>query len=205
MAFSAITNQPIAGDTASEDRREWLRIDDNLLLECRLLDESTEIPAPVSEPVTDEVIAAAVGKPTAELLAHSGEALADSSLTPWMMKVDWLLEVLLKTVAKAHPGCMDIARVTAVNISGGGVSFTSSREVKAGNRLALKIILPPFTPIQTIVKVIRSVPDPQGQGVALATEFVDLNADDQECLIRHILRTQAERLRARRGQGGQSC
>ncbi|MBH0178962.1 MAG: PilZ domain-containing protein [Nitrospira sp.] len=205
MALTAMTNQPIAGDSASEDRREWLRIDDNLLLEYRLLDESTEMSAPVSEPVTDEVIAAAVGKPTAELLAHSGEALTDSSLVPWMMKVDWLLEVLLKTVAKAHPGCMDIARVTAVNISGGGVSFTSSREFKAGDRLALKIILPPFTPIQTIVKVIRSVPDPQGQGVALATEFVDLNADDQEHLIRHILRTQAERLRARRGQGGPSC
>lgn len=202
MALSAMTNQPAAGDIASEDRREWLRIDDNLLLEYRLLDESAEMPVPVSEPVTDEVIAAAVGKPTAELLAHAGEPLADSPLVPWMMKVDWLLEVLLKTLAKAHPGCMDIARVTAVNISGGGVSFTSPREFEAGDRLALKIILPPFTPIQTVVKVIRSLPDPQGQGVALATEFVDLNADDQEHLIRHILRTQAERLRARRGQVG---
>ena len=204
MALSAMTktNQPTAGDTASEDRREWLRIDDNLLLEYRLLDESAEMHVSVSEPVTDAVIAAAVGKPTAELLAHSGEALADSSLAPWMMKVDWLLEVLLKTVAKAHPGCMDIARVTAVNISGGGVSFTSPGEFKAGDRLALKIILPPFTPIQTVIKIIRSSPDPQGQGFALATEFVDLNADDQEHLIRHILRTQAERLRARRGQVG---
>ena len=202
MALSAMTNQPTVGDTDSEDRREWLRIDDNLLLEYRMLDESAELPAPVSEPVTDEVIAAAVGKPTAELLAHSGGGLAESSLTPWMMKVDWLLEVLLKTLAKAHPGCMDIARVTAVNISGGGVSFVSARQFKAGDRLALKIILPPFTPIQTVVKVIRSLPDPQGQGVALATEFVDLNADDQEHLIRHILRTQAERLRARRVQVG---
>jgi hypothetical protein len=197
-----MTNQPAAGDTASEDRREWLRIDDNLLLEYRLLDESAEMPAPVSEPVTDEVIAAAVGKPTAELLARAGEPLADSSLVPWMMKVDWLLEVLLKTLARAHPGCMDIARVTHVNISGGGVSFTSPRQYKSGDRLALKIILPPFTPIQTVVKVIRSSPDTQGQGVALATEFVDLNADDQEHLIRHILRTQAERLRARRSQVG---
>jgi hypothetical protein len=197
-----MTTQPAAGDTASEDRREWLRIDDNLLLEYRLLDELAEMPAPVTEPVTDEVIAAAVGKPTAELLARAGEPLADSSLAPWMMKVDWLLEVLLKTLARAHPGCMDIARVTHVNISGGGVSFTSPRQYKAGDRLALKIILPPFTPIQTVVKVIRSSPDTQGQGVALATEFVDLNADDQEHLIRHILRTQAERLRARRSQVG---
>ena len=90
----------------------------------------------------------------------------------------------------------------SVNISGGGVSFTSPREFKDGDRLALKIILPPFTPIQTVIKIIRSSPNPQGQGFALATEFIDLNADDQERLIRHILRTQAERLRARRSQVG---
>jgi hypothetical protein len=197
-----MTNQSTAGDTTSEDRREWLRIDDNLLLEYRLLDESAEMPPPVSEPVTDEVIAAAVGKPTVELLARAGEPLADSSLAPWMMKVDWLLEVLLKTLARAHPGCMDIARVTNVNISGGGISFTSLRQFNEGDRLAIKMILPPFTPIHAVVKVIRSSPDPQKQGCTLATEFVDLNADDQEHLIRHILRTQAERLRARRSQVG---
>lgn len=201
MVFSATTNQPAAGDPASEDRREWLRINDNLLFEYRLLDEPSEMLAPVSEPVTDEVIAAAVGKPAVELLARSGETLADSSLAPWMMKVDWLLEVLLKTLARAHPGCMDIARATDVTISGGGISFVSPRQFNEGDRLAVKMILPPFTPIHAVVRVIQSLPVSQGQGFALATEFVDFHADDQEHLIRHILRTQAERLRARRSQG----
>ncbi len=72
MALTAMTNQPTAGDTASEDRREWLRIDDNLLLEYRLLDESAEMPASVSAPVTDEVIAAAVGKPPRNSWRMSG-------------------------------------------------------------------------------------------------------------------------------------
>ena len=202
MALSVMPKQPTAGDLASEDRREWLRIDDNLLLEYRLLDESAEMPASVSAPVTDEVIAAAVGKPTAELLAHSGEALVDSSLVPWMMKVDWLLEVLLKTLAKAHPGCMDLARVTAVNISGGGVSFTSPRQFNAGDRLALKIILPPFIPIHTTARVIRSIQAKDGINYDIATEFIQLNPNDQEHLIRHIIQAQAERLRGRRKQAG---
>ncbi len=60
------------------------------------------------------------------------------------------------------------------------------------------MILPPFRLIQTLTKVIRSVPQADGQGFAIATEFIDLKADDQEHLIRHILHTQAERLRARR-------
>jgi hypothetical protein len=200
MHREAMPNQPVPVSVSSDERREWLRIDDNLLLEYRLLDESPDAHFPISEPVTDDMIAAAVGKPTAELWARSGETLADSSLAPWVMKVDWLLEVLLKTLARAHPGCMGLARVTNVNISGGGISFVSPRQFDAGHQLAITVILPPFTKIQAVAKVIRSSPDNHGQGFALATEFVDLSADDQEHLIRHILHTQAERLRAQRNR-----
>jgi hypothetical protein len=66
--------------------------------------------------------------------------------------------------------------------------------------LELKIILPPFVPIQTVVHIIRASPDPHGQGVVLATEFVDLGGDDQDRIIRHIIQTQAERLRTCRHQ-----
>ncbi|MCP9462849.1 MAG: PilZ domain-containing protein, partial [Nitrospira sp.] len=150
------------------------------------------------EMVTDEMIAAAVEKPTTELLARSGDLLAQAALIPWIMKVDWLLEVLLKTLAKAHPGCMELARVTTVNISGGGIGFVASQRFNAGDRLALRVILPPFTPIQVAAKVIRSSPDPQGRGFVLAAEFVDLGADEQDHLVRYVLQTQAERLRTRR-------
>lgn len=184
----------------ADERREWIRIDDTLLLEYRLSGESVEAASREQPPVTPDVIAAAVGKPTADLLAHSGEALSESALLPWVMKVDWLMEVALKTLAKAHPGCMEIARMTSVNVSGGGVSFVSPRQFTAGDRLELKIILPPFVPIHTIAHIIRSSPDPRGQGFALATEFVDLKAGDQDQLIRYIIHTQAERLRAGRRQ-----
>jgi hypothetical protein len=184
----------------ADERREWLRIDDTLLLEYRLLGESAEASSRDQPPVTPDVIAAAVGKPTADLLARSGDALSESALLPWVLKVDWLMEVALKTLAKAHPGCMEIARMTSVNISGGGVSFVSPRPFAAGDRLALKVILPPFAPIHTVAEVVRSTPNPDGQGVWLATEFVDLKADDQDQLIRYILHMQAERLRARRSR-----
>lgn len=201
MPASSLTKAPSITNSSSDDRREWIRIDDHLLLEYRLLTESADVPPSGLSPVTHDMIASVVGKPTAELLARSGEALTNSALLPWVMKVDWLLEVVLKTLATAHPGCMDIARVTNVNLSGGGISFVSPRQFAVGDQLALKVILPPFTPIQTVAKVIRAAPSADGQGFSLATEFVDLRADDQEHLIRHILHAQAERLRARRAAG----
>jgi len=202
MPASAITPSRLRTAPSSDDRREWIRIDDRLLLEYRRLNDPPDVPIADMPPVTGDMIAAAIGKPTTDLLARSGEVLAGSPVLPWMMKVDYMLEVILKTLAQTQPSGIAMARVTEVNISGGGVNFLSPREFASGDSLALKIILPPFTPIQTVAKVIRSAPHTGGQGFDLATEFIDLRASDQEHLIRHILHTQAERLRARRSQAG---
>lgn len=183
---------------ATDERREWIRVDDQLLMECRLAGEADGAPQPGTPPVTDDMIAAAVGKPTADLLARSGEALAASPLLPWIMKVDWLMEVLLRGMAKIQPESIAIARLTEVNISGGGISFVSPRAFQASDLLTLKLILPPFTPIHATAKVIRTAPLTGGPGYLIATQYVDLSPDHHEHIIRHIIQTQAERLRARR-------
>lgn len=182
----------------TDERREWIRVDDHILMECRLASESADAPQPGNPPVTDEIIAAAVGKPTADLLAKSGEALASSPLLPWIIKVDWLMEVLLKGMAHIQPDSISIARLTEVNISGGGISFVSPRAFQASDLLTLKLILPPFTPIHTTAKVIRAAALTGSTGYLIATQYVELAPDHQEHIIRHIIQTQAERLRARR-------
>jgi hypothetical protein len=48
--------------------------------------------------------------------------------------------------------------------------------------------------------VIRSIQAKDGINFDIATEFIQLNPDDQEHLIRHIIQAQAERLRGRRKQ-----
>ena len=50
-----------AGATQSEDRREWLRIDDRVLLEYRLITELEESSMPGMPPVSDQAIADAPG------------------------------------------------------------------------------------------------------------------------------------------------
>jgi hypothetical protein len=181
-----------------DERREWLRIDDRVLMEYRLLMESSHtLPVEVGAPTAD-MISTVVGKPTAELLARSGDSLVGSPVLPWIMKVDYLLEVILNALAVSRPDSVAMARPMDVNLSGGGVSFVSDRELSTGDHLALKLILPPFILIKTTVRVIRAMPQAGGQGYAIATEFVDLKPDDQEHLIRHILQAQAGQLRARR-------
>ena len=198
---SPVTIPAARSKNSADERREWIRIDDRVLMEYRLLTE-TGMNARDESSATPEMISAAVTKPTADLIARTGESLIGSPVLPWIMKVDYLLEVILNSLATTQPSSISMARPTDVNLGGGGVGFVSPREFAAGDQIAVKLILPPFTLIQAVVKVIRSVRQTDGLGSEIATEFVDLKADDQEHLIRHILQTQAERLRARRCQAG---
>ena len=186
----------------SDERREWVRIDDRVLLEYRLLSDPAEGPIPGALPISQEAIAAAVAKPTSDLLLRSGEQLAQSPLLPWIMKVDWLLEVIVKALAKMQPDGIAIAQVADVTLSGGGIGFLSPRKFAVDDLLKLKIILPPFTPIHTTARVIRSALAKDGMQYDIASEFTDLIPDDQEHLIRHIVQAQAEQLRARRKHTG---
>jgi hypothetical protein len=198
MTSSGTTPSATPAHTSSDDRREWIRIDDRLLMEYRVLSESGGASAMETGSATAESISETVTKPTAELLARSGESLMGSPVLPWIMKVDYLLEVILNALAAGQPSSVSMVRPMDVNLSGGGVGFAVNRSFAAGDQLAVKLILPPFIPIQATVRVIRSVPQTNGQGFTIATEFVDLKSDDQEHVIRHILHTQAEGLRARR-------
>ena len=197
MAFP-VTSPSVPSKHSTDERREWIRIDDRVLMEYRLLTDTRTVNSVEAGNTAPEMISAAVTKPTADLLARTGESLIGSPVLPWIMKVDYLLEVILKSLVTIAPSSVVMARLTNVNLSGGGVGFASSREFAVGDRISVKMILPPFTPIHTVAEVIRSTSDPQGQGWILATEFVEISANDQEHLIRHILLTQAERLRARR-------
>ena len=187
--------------TLSDERREWIRIDDRVLLEYRLLTDPAEGPTPGIPPVAPEAITAVITKPTSDLMLRSGEQLAESPLLPWIMKVDWMLETIVKALAKMQPDGIAIAQVADVTLSGGGIGFLSPRQFAVGDTVRLKIILSPFTPIHTTAQVIRSAQAKDGINYDIATEFTQLNPDDQEHLIRHIIQTQAERLRGRRNMG----
>ncbi len=202
MTSSGTTPSATPAPTSPDDRREWIRIDDRLLMEYRVLSESGGASAMETGPATAESISETVTKPTAELLARSGESLMGSPVLPWIMKVDYLLEVILNALAAGQPSSVSMVRPMDVNLSGGGVGFAVNRAFAAGDQLAVRLILPPFIPIQTTVRVIRSVPQTNGHGFTIATEFVDLKPDDQEHVIRHILHTEAEQLRARRAHIG---
>ena len=182
-----------------DQRREWLRVDDRLLMEYRPADETPDGgPNAMSAYATEQAIANFFAKPTQDLLAHSQLTPAESLLVPWLMKIDRALEMLLQRMTRLNGAGMTLPQLVHVNISGGGIGFETTTQFREGDVLDVRIILPPFTPIQAKVEIGRVTPtDESPPSYTLATKFSEISADDHEHLIRHILHVQAERLRTR--------
>lgn len=181
-----------------DERRDLVRIDDKLLLEVGLAGEPPETPSCGSDETTEAAIAALISRPTQELLASQQDSEMGAFLGPWLMKLDWTLALMLKTLAKMSPEPVAMPRVVEVNISGGGLSFKSSRLFQQGDLLDVRLILPPFVPILAKAEVIRVPLSSQGAAChTVAARFVSIKPEDRERLIRHIFQVQAERLRTR--------
>ncbi len=184
--------------TEQDNRREWLRIDDRLLLEYWVEGSRPATRSKQSLQATEEDITNFVTKPTSDLLANTPCEEAEPVLVPWLMKIDWVLELLLKSLVTLTPDGLAIPRLTNVNISAGGLSFQGSEAPPEGARVELKLILPPFTPIHAHGKVIRVERGPSSESLhTIAVKFTVIRQDDQERLIRYILTAQAKQLRNR--------
>ncbi|WP_447977027.1 PilZ domain-containing protein [Candidatus Nitrospira bockiana] len=180
-----------------DERREWLRVDDRLLLDYRVIGEAGGYGPPAADEALDAAITTFITKPTVDLLSHGHPTEAVSLLVPWLKKIDWVLEVVLQQLAHRNPGGMTLPRLTQVNLSGGGISFPASRPLEQGSELSIRLILPPFTAIESRAEVTRVDPaDAEGRWW-VGARFVGMQQDDHEHLIRHILHVQAERLRTR--------
>lgn len=182
-----------------DDRREWLRIDDRLFLEYRLVGDAGDPVIIPADRAAEELIATFITKPTEDLLAAARLDHGESIVVPWLKKIDWVLEAILHRLVQVSKAGIALPRLTSVNISGGGISFLSPRQFQEGDQLDLRLILPPFTPIQTKVAITRVIPMEESGKAAWSTgtRYIQINQEDHERLIRHILHIQAERLRAR--------
>lgn len=193
----ARTSEPPA---VGDERRALLRMDDRLLLECRA-DGDDGRGAEGGDAAVEAAVAAFLGGPTPELLARAAETGAETWLVPWLMKLDWAMEAMLRALARIHPEAVRLPTASDVNLSGSGLRFRSTRPFRRGEMVTLTLVLPPFLPVQARGEIVRAAAV-RGETATydVAVRFSEIAADDRERIIRYILKRQAEILRARRNQ-----
>lgn len=126
----------------------------------------------------------------------------DRQLGSYLHNLNKRVELLARGItSKNHALLSEID----TEISEGGISFVSSKMMKAGDHLALKILFHPSLlgmSCFALVKHCRLIAD--SHEYRIGAEFVNLEQSSQRLLSRHIIQRQSEERRERLRKGGHS-
>ena len=191
----------------AEDRRNFFRIDDSVILTYKSI-PAEELPVRVArleEGFPDEFTVsaslAAIGRTMTVQLHHIRQQLPD--VAAYLKSMDEKLDVLARAFL-ARDTSLTEQRACRANISASGMSFYAGQPVPLGSVLETKLVLyPTFMGILTygeVVRCIHSVSEDQEFPFQIAIEFVFIRESDRDLLIRHVLQKQHDALREQRLQ-----
>ena len=180
---------PPSGDSQRE-RREFFRIDDRIGLEVRRLDDAH----PGDDPFNNsplEALKAEFRRLDQDVRAHLASLAERDRLLAGLVKslnskVDTLARIIAFEQNPLQPDAWQ-----EVTLSEGGLSFSSPEgDWRPGDRLALRMTLPPelFRPV-AVAEVLGSQPEASGT-TRVHTEFIRLNDSDRQQIARHVMRWQ---------------
>lgn len=191
----------------SEERREYFRIDDEIALDYRLIDEGEAdiLRERIRSRVVDRFTAASSFNTTSRQMSHVIHRVQTQSpeLARCLQAIDQKLNMVAQLfVSEEMSLSTQVAR--EVNLSAGGVAFRAPERMEVGSLLELRmVIFPSMVGILTVSRVIQCEPVQDGNthlpwqvGVA----YEDLRETDRELLVRHIMSKETEQLRSQRGE-----
>jgi hypothetical protein len=191
----------------SEERREYFRIDDQVLLNLRPIAEAevTAVRERIMDRVPDRFTVAANfavnSRATARLL--HGLASGSPDAARYMRLMDQKLNQLARLFVLDEVERGDYPLLN-VNLSAGGLVFPSRREFAAGELVEMRMVLyPDMVGILTVSRVIyceRFANQPGDFPWQVAVEYAHIRESDRDLLCSHIMLRQTELLRQQRGE-----
>jgi hypothetical protein len=192
----------------SDERREYFRIDDEIALDYRLIDESeTEaLSERIHARVPDRFTVASSFTATSRQMAQALHKVQNQSpeLVRCLQAIDQKLNMLAQLFVSEEMN-IDQQPTREVNLSAGGLAFRSQHEISTGSLLEMRMVLfPTLIGILNLSRVIHCerVSDGNVQFPwQVAVNFEQLRESDRELLVRHVMAKQTRRLRSERLEG----
>lgn len=183
------------------EQREYFRVDDEVLLAWRTVDEA-EVAIATRHLLHGAADAFGVAAQLAassrhtEVL-HKRVAASQPEVAAYLAtldrKIDLIGRLLLGQASEARG-----ARLLEADLSATGIGFDTDEALDEGACLELRIVLlPTHVGVQALGRVVRSVAG-AGGGWRVAVNFETISAADRESLIEHVLGRQQTLLRERR-------
>ena len=193
------------------ERREYFRIDDDVLLQVRPIDaaEVAKIAEQIADRVPDRFTVAANFAVNSRQMSRLLHAItADAPDTARCLKmVDQKLNHLARLFVLDAVEQGAFSRLQ-VNISAGGLVFPSKVAFAPDDLLETRMVLhPSSTGILTASRVVHCDPrDAASDGCAwlIAVEYVHIREADRDLLVSHIMNRETEVLRRQRGESSEA-
>ena len=187
-------------DSVDEDRREFFRVDDSVVLEYREIssvDASAyldELENDLPNRFTASASFAATSRQMGQLLHSVRDMNAD--LARYLESLDSKLNMLARMflVEELH---VPEKSTRNVSISAGGISFSADAPQKAGDLLEIKLVLfPSYLGLLSIGTVISCETTKNADyPYDLAVRFSHISEEEQDMLVKHVLYKQTEERR----------
>jgi len=121
----------------------------------------------------------------------------DKLLSDWLKMLNAKLDSLINMLTFQREGFGSLP-FAQINISGGGLGFTSMEPYNRGDVLEMKMILPMMPPVALYIygEVVKV--DKQINSHAIAVKFIAMDEDMRDEIVKFVFRRQREMLREKR-------
>lgn len=181
------------------DRRRFCRVNDDIYLEYLALKES-EVEGAIAEFNTEERRHFNPINQIQAISAHSEDLLEklgaqQPELKEYLLTIEERLQLLTHAIAQDQVG-VPIVPNESVNISAGGLSFSSEYPMETGALIEFSIIIAPsylhISALGAVVYCRRDEANDQTYPYRIGVEFSHIHQSDREALEQHISSKQPE-------------
>ncbi len=190
----------------NDDRRDFFRIDDNVVLTYRQVpqDQLPKALKTLGENLCDAFTLAATfdGLTQQNRALHQRVYLESAAVAQYLDALERKLDMLARVLMLREMG-VDEKQTRRVNLSAGGMEFHTGDPLSPGAILEMKfVVFPSRIGILAGGEVIRCDADPEYDDThpyKVAVKFRHLRESDRQLLIKHVLGKQASQLRREHG------
>ena len=183
------------------EKRRFFRIDDTINLSYQLIDEETVkagLKAMTHAMSSEHSLGATLDVLSQESL-HIMQRLEKQN-DP-LLELYKILDAKINAVAQAmmfNGSNINVQKCQDVNLSASGVAFFQEDAINIGQYLAIEMYLPSTLAVIMVYGQVIKCERLESEHYAIAVDFTEIRPDDQELLIKHVVRKQWQQLQEKR-------
>jgi len=187
--------------TSTEDRRRFFRIDDEVNLYYKVVDEQVVF---ATSQVTNDLLSNCSLVTALDVLDQEARLVMqrveknNPEVAEYLKIIDTKTSLIAQeTMRQGHD--LSDSNIRNVNISAAGIAFESASRVNKGDYLEVKLLLTScFAVIVIYGKVIYCNKNKKDEGTMpfqIGLDYINLKDQDREILVKHVVKRQMQQIR----------